>query len=98
MIKYDDVISLRHELYSISPYGEWMYDYRKRIFDDMRESLNIYDCQEWFEHVRYIRTCPSCFCPNLQSFNAYPYANEKGFCCPACGNGFHMIAVGGKND
>jgi len=93
MIQYDDIINLRYELRPISPYGEWMYGYRERIFNDMRESALIYGVQEWFEHVRYIKTCPSCFCPNLQSFNAYPYTNIKGFCCPVCGNSFEIIAV-----
>lgn len=98
MIKYNDVISLRHELYPISPYGEWMYDYRKRIFDEMEASSNIDESKKWFNCVRHITICPSCFCPNLHSFYAYPYKNVKGFVCPACSNGFEIIAVGGKND
>ena len=93
MIQHDDIITLRHELRPISPYGEWMHGYRERIFNDMKESLHIYDPQEWFEHVRYITTCPNCFCPNLQSFNAYSYTNIKGFCCPVCANSFELIAV-----
>lgn len=74
-------------------YAEWQKGYRERLLKLIENLEDISDADEFFEKADSIRTCPNCFCPNLGSFFAHPYDNVKGFCCPACGNSFDMIAV-----
>jgi hypothetical protein len=81
---------LREIPYYGKPHQE---DWRERLLQAMDESKKTTDVREWFEIARYIKYCPNCFSPNLQSFNAYPYMNTKGFCCPVCGCEFEMVSV-----
>ena len=74
-------------------YTQWQHDYRRRLLKSIEKTEEEQDIHKWFECARYVQTCPDCFCPNLQSFNAYPYSNEKGFVCPNCGNRFTMPSV-----
>jgi len=70
--------------------AEWQTGYRGRLMMQIIDIENISDPKKWFESYQNMsKTCPSCFCPNLQEFFA-PSHNVKGFCCPACGNSFDI--------
>ena len=68
----------------------WQEGYRNRLMKQVEDSEHISNSEEFFKHFHEMsKTCPDCFCPNLESYHS-EYTNRKGFWCPACGNSFSM--------
>jgi len=71
----------------LNSHMEWQTGYRERLLKAIEDANISLTSSEFFKAGRYVTTCPDCFCPNMQAFYS-EFNNEKGFCCPACGNSF----------
>lgn len=70
--------------------AKWQEGYRERLIKQIIDGEKISTSEEWHEYFKSIsKTCPSCFCPNLEEHYSDQY-NSKGFHCPACGNSFSL--------